>query len=357
TLMLPDTSFQKAILLLGAGGNGKSVYLTLLVSYLGKENTSALSLHKLESDRFAASRLVGKLANICPDLPSQHLAGTSTFKLITGGDPLPAEYKFRDSFDFTPFARLMFSANTAPCSQDSSEGFFERWVVVPFDGKFRGTGTEIPKPELDAKLSAPSELSGLLNRALDAREEINKRVGRLHTCKSIEDAHAEFYSTTDPLAVWLDQFTIDDPDAVVPKDRLRASYGSYCEQLGQPRPTDKAFTQALKRHRAAIDTAQRTINGKVQRCYVGLGLRAEDPGESQVSHLSQVAPYLLPPTNRVREESDNEKGDESKTSKAQPVKPVKGVNELDSEAIEERVTIMEVDGGLSRQEAERLAQL
>jgi hypothetical protein len=35
------------------------------------------------------SRLVGKLANICPDRPSHHLQGTSVFKAVVGGDPKP----------------------------------------------------------------------------------------------------------------------------------------------------------------------------------------------------------------------------------------------------------------------------
>ena len=58
--------------------------LRLLIAFLGKGNTSGLSLHKLEADKFAASRLYGKLANICPDLPSEHLAGTSMFKADHG---------------------------------------------------------------------------------------------------------------------------------------------------------------------------------------------------------------------------------------------------------------------------------
>lgn len=65
-LMRPDSSIQKAILLTGHGGNGKSVFLRLLVAFIGKGNTSSLSLHKIESDKFAGARLYGKLANICP---------------------------------------------------------------------------------------------------------------------------------------------------------------------------------------------------------------------------------------------------------------------------------------------------
>ena len=306
-LMVPITSIQKAILLNGGGGNGKSAYLNVLCKFLGESNYVSLALHKLESDRFAASRLIGKLANICPDLPTDHLAGTSIFKSITGGDTLTAEYKFRDSFDFQSFVRLVFSSNSLPQSNDASQGFFDRWVVVPFDRSFRGTGKEIPRAELDAKLTSPGELSGLLNKALDALEIVKNRRWRLHTSETLSNAHREFHSITDPLGVWLDQFTVDDSDAVTPKSMLRGAYGAECERKGRPAPTDTGFGLQLKRHRPEIECAKRTYCGKVQWCYVGLGLRSEGsqssqglPSElgSQGSQSSQGLPNLYLSTNR-----------------------------------------------------------
>ncbi len=68
-LMIPDMSLQKSILLIGDGANGKSVYLWAVSAFLGRENIASLSLQRLEGDKFAAARLVGKLANICADLP------------------------------------------------------------------------------------------------------------------------------------------------------------------------------------------------------------------------------------------------------------------------------------------------
>jgi putative DNA primase/helicase len=135
-LMTPDTSIQKAILLLGEGANGKSAYLEALRAFVGQSNTTAISLQKISQDKFAAARLLGKLANICPDLPTASLADTSIFKAITGGDTINAEYKYQNSFEFTPFAKLIFSANQPPRSADSSYGFFRRWFVLPFTRTF-----------------------------------------------------------------------------------------------------------------------------------------------------------------------------------------------------------------------------
>ena len=50
-------------------------------------------------------------------------------------------------------------------------------MVIPFERSFRGTDAEIPGNVLDAQLQAPGELSGLLNKALDALAQIDGRCG------------------------------------------------------------------------------------------------------------------------------------------------------------------------------------
>ena len=106
-LITPSRSSQKALLLLGEGSNGKSTYLRAVGAFVGSTNAAGVSLHKLESDRFATARLMGKLANICPDLPSTHLTETSVFKAIVGGDDLHAEYNYAESLEFQPYCRLV----------------------------------------------------------------------------------------------------------------------------------------------------------------------------------------------------------------------------------------------------------
>jgi phage/plasmid-associated DNA primase len=111
---------------------------------VGPENVSHLSLQKLEADRFAPARLYGKLANICPDLPSERMLGSAVFKAITGCDRITGEFKYQDSFEFTPFARLLISANHLPASRDASKAFFDRWLMIPFHAGFRNTRKEPP---------------------------------------------------------------------------------------------------------------------------------------------------------------------------------------------------------------------
>jgi P4 family phage/plasmid primase-like protien len=272
-LMVPYTSLQKALLLLGPGGTGKSTFLFALSHFLGgHRNVSAVSLQKLESDRFAASRLVGKLANICADLPSTHLETSSIFKQITGGDPVVAEYKFKDSFDFVPFARLIFSANQPPQSKDATDAFFQRWQVLHFTNVFRGTLKELTTERLMERLTAPAELSGVLNKALEALPRVLR--GGLTCTDSMREAHEEFWKATDPLSIWLVQNTIDDPDAYIPKSSLIDAYNSAAGQSGRAGMSTTAFGLALKQLRPHLKDVQRTFGGREKVwCYLGIGLK------------------------------------------------------------------------------------
>src|SRR5690606_29330164 len=119
----------------------------------------------------ATHRLNGKLANICPDLPSQHLETSSMFKALTGGDMVAAEVKHGDLYEYKPFVRLLFSANQPPQARDATKAFFRRWLVIPFDATF-APEEKIPEQVIDQQLAAPAELSGALNRALDAMPDV-----------------------------------------------------------------------------------------------------------------------------------------------------------------------------------------
>ena len=268
--MMPDTSIQKAVLLLGEGANGKSTFLTGVTNFLGQSNVVSMSLHKIESDRFSAARLLGKLANICPDLPTTHLESTSLFKAITGGDDIPAEYKFRDGFDFRPFVKLLFSANEPPRSRDGSHAFFRRWLVVPFTRTFEGAANT-SRDILDAQLSDPDELSGVLNKALAALPGL--RDHGFTESASTNDALADFRQSTDPLAVWLDRNTVDLGSVFVSKSDLCDAYNAQCDREGRPFMNSKAFGHALKRLRPHITEGQRATGGRKVWVWNGIGLR------------------------------------------------------------------------------------
>jgi putative DNA primase/helicase len=282
-LMSPDLPRQRAILLLGSGGNGKSRYLQGATAFLGAGNVSAVALHAFSENRFAAAQLFGKLANICSDLPSRELESSSIFKAITGGDRICAERKFGQPFDFVPFCALIFSANQLPRCTDAASAFLQRWYPVPFSGVFRGTDRELSSHDIDAALAYPRELSGVLNKALEALSRVRRH--GLTVTPSVRATMEEFRKATDPVGAWLDATLVPHWGAAIPKRVLYGLYASRAEAEVLSQLGEGEFSRTLRRWKPDIVDGQRTIAGKREHCWIGVQLRSAEPsGEEDQSY-------------------------------------------------------------------------
>jgi putative DNA primase/helicase len=107
--------------------------------------------------------LYGKLANIYADLPAIALKETGIFKMLTGGDTISGEHKFKPRFYFKNYAKLIFSCNQIPQTPDDSDAFYRRWIIVNFPHQFLDADQNTDKnlvadKNLLAKLTTTSEL-------------------------------------------------------------------------------------------------------------------------------------------------------------------------------------------------------
>jgi putative DNA primase/helicase len=276
---------QKAFMLVGSGANGKSTLLNLIKRFLGQNNITSTSLQELESNRFALARLLGKNANVYPDLPAQALFTTSRFKGTTGGDPLTAEHKFGKDFNFENYAKFIFSANAIPRSDDESDAFFRRWIIVTFPNKFEGQNCNL---DLLEQLSTPEELGGLLNKALEGLKTLLAE-GKFKSGKQVEDVREEYIRKSDPIQafVW-DRLEID-PDTHVSKIELYASFQGYCKDLGYIAPDVCVFNKRLPFLVPARSYQAREDDGSRPRCWKGIKLileqveRMEHPFSNYIS--------------------------------------------------------------------------
>lgn len=123
--------FQKAMLFFGRASTGKTVLLNIFRSLLPPDGVADLGPEKW-GDRFSPTALVGKVVNICGELPEAGLISGQMFKSIVEGSELTAEYKGRDLFVFKPRCAHVFASNFMPFSRDSSAGFARRWLVLDF---------------------------------------------------------------------------------------------------------------------------------------------------------------------------------------------------------------------------------
>lgn len=161
-VLSPTNHLGRAVLNEGTGGNGKGTWLSVLRTLLGKDLAKGLSIQQLTDRPFAVASLYGALANIGIDIPKTKLWDSSIFKALTTDDSwLSAEFKNKPIFEFANTCKLYFSANHIPSTSDTTDAFFDRWLIPQWRHRFRDT----PKQDKDLlkKLTTESELSGLLN--------------------------------------------------------------------------------------------------------------------------------------------------------------------------------------------------
>jgi putative DNA primase/helicase len=200
--LVPVTRFGKAMMLYGRGANGKSVFLNMLVQFLGIENISKESLQNLETKPFSVANLYGKLMNICSDLPSTTLHEADIFKQLTGNDMyIRGEEKYKSAFQFLNTARLTFSANDLPKGK-IDYAFSRRWILIPFPNTFENNQDK----DLIEKLTTEAELSGLLNLALKGLKRLLEN-GEFSNYKSVDATQKEYVLNSNPVQAFLDART------------------------------------------------------------------------------------------------------------------------------------------------------
>lgn len=161
-------SEKKALVCIGPTDTGKTVFLSVMFNFLGKNNISSIDLHALTpNNRFATEHLFNKYANICDELTSDDLKDVSKFKKLTGRSVMDAEPKFKDRFSFENYAKLVFATNKMPILQgaiEDPESYYDRWVIFVFDNKVQESEKN---KKLTEEICNNEELSGIMNWSLE----------------------------------------------------------------------------------------------------------------------------------------------------------------------------------------------
>lgn len=265
--LYPGNPFRKAVLLLGAGRNGKTTFLELIRALIGPKACASIPLQTLAENRFAVAELYGRAANIAGDLDARSIKRTDTFKTVTGGDEVHAERKYAPPFSFRPWATLLFSANEAPLSADQSDGWFDRWLVVPFTNR-------IPDDELDPhlleKLTAPAELAALLYLAVDGLRALMSR-GGFDPPPSITEAHGAYRERLDTVAAFVAERCSFHIDCWLPRTDLYRNYREWITDGGRHPLSSVTFNEHLTRHAAGAGHPLTTKTRRGVRGFAGIG--------------------------------------------------------------------------------------
>jgi len=237
--------YHKAFILVGSGDNGKTTFLNLLQRFIGAGNYSSLTLQQICNEKFLIPQLLRKLANIAPEMGSTPIKDTESLKSLTGESSVTMQEKGERGFTATNSAKMIFACNETPPAPTADRAFYGRFIVIPFPNKFVKGVNMIT--DLIEVLSMDSELSGLLNYALDGYDMLNSSDGF--------DYPNDYVATRTIYQAWsgstIHKFAatmlVRDNEASIAKVRVWDEYSVFCRDNGLIPETEGIFYRELPR--------------------------------------------------------------------------------------------------------------
>jgi len=236
--LLKEYKFEKAIMMVGDGRNGKGKSLELLKRLVGADNCCSIPLTSLVPESFSVSELFGKMLNLAGDIGSNDLKQTSMFKSVTGRDLIGGKRKFLKDLHFENYAKLIFACNNLPMVYDTSRGFWDRWVLLQFpyafvskeeyDGADNKDFLKIRDEDIISKITTDDELSGFLNESIKGLHRLLK-YRRFSTTKGTEEVKSSWIRQSNSFVAFCMDNIESDYDSRISKRETRKRYSDFCK--------------------------------------------------------------------------------------------------------------------------------
>ncbi len=194
-ILYPHIPFHKVLFLLGDGGNGKSILLSVIQNLVGRDQFLNMEISDFHRNQFATSSLLGKQVNICTDAEKGTRLNSSIFKKASSGDAITGEFKYKGTFQFRPHAKFIFGSNNYPVGVENARWLYRRLDMVKLINEFSVRKGNID-PFLLEKLTA--ERCGIFWKAKDALVKLLDR-GGFDTPKSVKLGTEKFIRESDKI--------------------------------------------------------------------------------------------------------------------------------------------------------------
>ena len=255
--------FQKAFILIGEKSNGKSTFIGILNRILGDDNVSAMDLKNL-GDRFSKATLFKKLANIGDDISDEFIPDASLFKKIVSGERIQAENKGQDLFDFNPYVKLIFSANSMPRIRDKTGAVIRRLVIVPFDAVFSEDDPDFD-PDIKRKLFTQSAMEYFIRVGVEGLKRLldQKRFTKSSKVQKELDNYEEYNNPVIGFFRDMEEGYLFKEDAKT----IYLAYSAWCHDNAYNPESKNQFGRSLK-SLYGVESKQKTIGGQSVWMYV-----------------------------------------------------------------------------------------
>jgi putative DNA primase/helicase len=220
------TEAQKMFVLLGEGKNGKSVFISVLNAFFSKEFISSVELKDLCRHEFVA-RLHNKAINTCADISAEYMNGTGLLKQIIGEDRFEARPLYSNPFAFKNRAKMVFSGNELPSTNDKSYAFIRRLIILNCNKRI---SEEAKITDLAGKIIS-SEMELIASWAIEGLQRLIENNFEFSNCKELDDAIETYKLHNNSISSFITDFCIvasENEKYFIPKAEFMEMYKKYC---------------------------------------------------------------------------------------------------------------------------------
>lgn len=265
--LLPDYPIHIILAMIGTGRNGKTQYQKIIERFLGQDNITSAELDSLVKERFESAKLYKKLVCTMGETNFGMMSQTSLLKKLCGGDLISYEYKNKMPFTGHNYAKIIINTNSLPASNDTTEGFYRRWLILNWENNFEESGHDI------VDMIPDEEYSALARKSIRVLSELLER-GRFNMQGSIDERKHKYILASNPITLFLqERCQIGDSFYVKAKD-LYHEYLKYLQEKKRRTIKRKEFNQILAEEGYQAEHKQKRLdNGDWENSYWFEGLR------------------------------------------------------------------------------------
>ena len=217
---------DRALVLLGSGQNGKSVFRRILCGLLGSDNYTSITLKELSN--FGTGNLEGKHLVIMDEASKKTLSNlmTDEMKQLVSGEDMEGRTKYIQNRTIRPFAKVLLLTNhRLSFVDDSTEGALRRLLIIPFE-------YHVPDKERDIELEKKllSEKSGILNLAIQGYQRLMEN-NYIFSCKPESDRIIkEMLMNENPMGSFIRERIENSNGSHITYSEFKKEYKKWCEK-------------------------------------------------------------------------------------------------------------------------------
>jgi putative DNA primase/helicase len=253
--------FQKVIIYVGAGGEGKGTMFAVAREFLGSHNYSTVKLEQIHDEKYQYSTK-GKLGNFGDDIEKKPIKGStmSALKNATGYDVIEMRKLYSQPIKTTLTASHIYTSNHILKTNEKGESWKRRVLWCPMYNK----PTKYD-PDFNTKLMTDKAMKYWTKLFVEAHLHLYET--RKFTISKVVQDFTDHYHFENNSCV---EFILDHaPEDFIGQrpPQVFEDYQTWCEENGLDAQSKKQLNESIQTDMNLIVGAKK-VNGKTAKVYV-----------------------------------------------------------------------------------------